>query len=761
MSLTNGLSSLASLPSPLPPAPELEVFVKSQWDTLFSVLEVFVPSVSAGSGDEKSFISTTELDHAITQLRRYLPDGASDDVARAYLSESIVSESGFQETIIRRFQSFVPPSDAKGLGFILSSLNTAVGSYLLTGYTSPIHTQDLATRTGIVLGWSTARLPLFRNIYRAFSGLAKQTWLATSAQLPRMLDFPAISKHIERNDSHEFKFHDFISPSAPTTLTTDVVIIGSGCGAGVTAAHLSRAGLKCLILEKSYHIPSTHFPMSASAAAVHTLERGGTLITDDASVLILAGSTFGGGGTVNWSASLQPQYAVRKEWASSGLDHFLGTEFQDCLDTVCHRMGVPKATEPHELGKIEHNFANKILLEGARRLGMAVEIVPQNTASNPHSCGSFCTYGCASVIKQGPANCWFPDAAAHGAEFIEGAFVEEVTFSQQDDIKVATGVKATWTSRDRKTTRELTILAKRVIVSAGTLNSPAVLLRSGLTNPHIGANLHLHPTCQVWSLWPHRTDPWEGPILTVAVTALEDQDGAYHGPKIEVVCSTLGYGIVGLPFRPQLSLSAAKDKQSIFATAIDYRLNNAKHGHSTSFISITRDADTGKVYIDRSDPTRRRIRIAYTPSERDRRHILEGQLAGARIAFMMGAKEIDTGNPHSTRWIRPSTLDHTISSDADAHSFTDWLSSVKALGLTSPDPMTMGSAHQMGTCRMSTSSRTGVVDSQGKVWGTEGLYVADASVFPSASGVNPMITTMGISEWIARAIARDVEDAKR
>jgi choline dehydrogenase-like flavoprotein len=39
------------------------------------------------------------------------------------------------------------------------------------------------------------------------------------------------------------------------------------------------------------------------------------------------------------------------------------------------------------------------------------------------------------------------------------------------------------------------------------------------------------------------------------------------------------------------------------------------------------------------------------------------------------------------------------------------------------------------------------------VWGTEGLYVADASVFPSASGVNPMVTNMAIADWISRGVA--------
>ena len=63
----------------------------------------------------------------------------------------------------------------------------------------------------------------------------------------------------------------------------------------------------------------------------------------------------------------------------------------------------------------------------------------------------------------------------------------------------------------------------------------------------------------------------------------------------------------------------------------------------------------------------------------------------------------------------------------------------------------------MSSCRMSSSAADGVVDARGKVWGVdEGLYVADASVLPSASGVNPMVSTMATAEGIARGVVRDL-----
>ncbi|RVX72691.1 hypothetical protein B0A52_04089 [Exophiala mesophila] len=763
-------TSLASLPSPLPEAPPGQVYTDEQWQTLFSILEVFVPDISTSHQDPAASIPPAQYDAARREVLRYAPPSSSPDLADAFLSEKLLSNPAFIAYVKRKFQIWVPPNDAKALGFILSSLNTKLGSLLMTGSKIPIHLQPLSARSLIVCKWSTARLAPLRAIYGSTSALARAAYTYSSSILISTIGYPDIPPQMERRPTYDFTFHDFTSSSTPTTLTTDVVIVGSGCGAGVTASHLARAGLRVLVLESAYHFPSTHFPMAAGEATENLYMNGGFFTSDDNTVGILAGSNFGGGGTVNWSASLQPQYAIRREWASAGLPHFTSPKFQDCLDTVCQRMGVPSLTDQESLAKIQHNFANQTLLEGARQAGMTVETVPQNTASRPHLCGR-CTFGCPSTTKQGPANHWFPDAAAHGAQFIQGCFVDHVIFDRLKDSskKTATGVQAIWTSRDRKTSRTLTINADRVIVAAGALNSPAVLQRSGLTNPHIGANLHLHPTASIWSVWKQRTNPWEGAILTVAATSLEDLDGYHHGPKIEVTCSVPGIGLLTHPWRASPTLDSSSSAAPLSA-ALAYKLNVAKFAHEMGFIVITRDQDTGRVYIDPSDPERRRIRVAYTPSTRDRANIWEGVLASLRIKYNMGAVEIDPGNPALDRFVRPSYANSTSPSPSESSeeetrriddaAFESWFRKLRDAAPSIHSSWMMGCAHQMGSCRMSSDHKSGVVDSRGRVWGTDRLYVADASTFPSASGVNPMVSTMGIAEWISRGIVKEIKVSK-
>ena len=119
---------------------------------------------------------------------------------------------------------------------------------------------------------------------------------------------------------------------------------------------------------------------------------------------------------------------------------------------------------------------------------------------NSHFCG-YCTLGCGTAEKQGPVVSFLPDAGKAGALFIEGFSAEKVLFGDNSGKKTAIGVKGTWCSKDSnggvsgtdRTSREVIINAKRTIISCGTLQSPLLLLRSGLTNPQIGRNLYLHP----------------------------------------------------------------------------------------------------------------------------------------------------------------------------------------------------------------------------------------------------------------------------
>ena len=256
--------------------------------------------------------------------------------------------------------------------------------------------------------------------------------------------------------------------------------MGSGPGGGVSAKNIAEAGHRVLVVDRGYYFPPSQLPMSQTGSSQHMFENGGALATDDGCMSLLAGSTWGGGGTINWSVALRPQDYVRKQWADEGLSLFGSEEYDECLDRVCEFVGV--GTDG-----VRHNHRNKLLLDASEKLGWKAFVVPQNTGNQEHDCGQ-CSLGCGSAVKKGPAVCWLPAAAEAGAQFMEGFTAERVTFGE--DGKTATGVDGLWVARDKdgsviapeeeRVKRRVQIRAKRVIVSSGSLRSPLLLASSGV-----------------------------------------------------------------------------------------------------------------------------------------------------------------------------------------------------------------------------------------------------------------------------------------
>jgi hypothetical protein len=354
---------------------------------------------------------------------------------------------------------------------------------VLTGSATLFHEQPVNIRITILEKWRLSYLPPLNAVYKSLTFAGKNVWLKTSPTFHQAAGIPKFPENYTRGEHYKYEFVQFSAGQEPDVIETDVVIVGSGCGGAVCAKNLAEAGHRVLVVDKGYYFSPSQLPMSEEAGGMHLFENGGAAITDDGSVPIIAGSTWGGGGTINWSASLQPQDFVRKEWAQDrGLFFFETAEFQNCLDRVCHRMGV-------SANHIRHNHGNELLLEGSRKLGYHAKAVPQNTGGTEHYCGH-CTMGCAAAGKQGPIITWLPDAGKAGAKFIEGFKIEKVLFDESSSSKVAIGVKGIWTSRNSsggldgpdsgRTIREVIVKAKKVIVSCGTLWSPVVLLNSGL-----------------------------------------------------------------------------------------------------------------------------------------------------------------------------------------------------------------------------------------------------------------------------------------
>ncbi|EED22370.1 long chain fatty alcohol oxidase, putative [Talaromyces stipitatus ATCC 10500] len=732
--------SYTPLDAPLFLTPHDPVFTDAQWDSLLSLCDVVIPALTTEKST-KSYqkrITTEEFESTLSSITANLKTPDAAQVARQFLEENVSSNPLFKEALRRTFSLYVPQEAKNGLSMILSALNTRAGSLLLTGSLTPVQNQSFDAREKVLNSWLTSRLPQLRQVARSVMLLSKRQWLVNSPTANQIIGFPRVPAYGKPAESFEYEFLQFPPGDGIETIETDVVIVGSGCGGGVAAKNLAEAGHRVIVVEKAYHYPSSYYPMTQSSAFAHMFEQGGNCITDDGYMAVVAGATWGGGGTVNWGASLQTQNYVRQEWADTGLPFFTSSEFQNSMDRVCQRMGVH--------AEYEQSFQNKITLEGSRKLGYNAQIIPTNSGNQPHYCGH-CTLGCHSGGKQGPAVSWLVDAAKAGAVFVEGFNAGKVLFKNVNGKKVASGIQGVWTSRDTHlgtsgrdvTRRKVQITAKKVIVSCGSLQSPLLLMRSGIKSSHLGRHLHLHPVLMASAIFEEETRPWDGDCLTTLVTDFENLDGHGHGLKIENVTMVPSMYLTTFPW----------------FDGLQYKKLAASMNHMAGFITLTRDKDSGRVY---PDPISGHPRVDYTISSFDRKHILEGLIAAAKIAYVSGATEFHTSYRDMPPFIRSKTpkteTEDDINNGVNDPEFQFWISEFRKRSPLVAEVGTAASAHQMGTCRMSNSPKNGVVDPDGQVWGTEGLYVADASVFPSASGVNPMVTNMAITDWNSRKLVK-------
>ncbi|KAI9740775.1 MAG: hypothetical protein M1818_004740 [Claussenomyces sp. TS43310] len=741
MAAMSEMKTIAPHASPLPEGPAKEYFTAGQWLALMSIMDTVIPSIHRESPTANNtlpqLVLTDKQYHAAVKRLKgaaVIPPAhlALDD----YLNEKPSDIPAFQDLLLRTLVLYSSEDTRRNTAALLSALNTRLGSLLLTGYGTPIHQQPISVRTAILDGWRQSYIPALRRCFKLMTAVGKQIYLKTSATFSGISGFPRAPSHYKPGHTFKYEFLQFPAAPHPEILEVDVVVVGSGCGGAVAAKNISEAGHQVLVVDKSYYYPPSHLPMSELQGGIHLFENGGVVTSDDASINVIAGSAWGGGGTINWSASLQTQDFVRKEWAEDrGLKFFGTSEFQASLDRVCGNMGV--GTD-----RVRHNHGNQKLLEGSRRLGYHAKVVPQNTGGKDHECGH-CALGCGAGQKQGPSEAWLPAAAKAGATFIEGFEVQRVLFEERGGVRKALGVEGLWKSRDchggvdgptsERIIRKVIVKAKRVVMACGTLRTPLVLLNSGLTNKHIGRNLHLHPVNFVVGVFKEEVRPWEGAMLTSVCTSFENLDEHGHGVKLEATCMLPSFCLSLMDWR----------------TGLDFKLQALKYRHTNAYIAIGRDRDTGRVY---PDPVTGQPKIDYSPSQFDRAHVMTGVLALAKVLYATGAEEIHAciggGEPFVCH------ADADTSACTDAH-FEAWLKSLEVEGNSTSKTM-YSCAHQMGTSRMSTSAAAGVVDPAGRVWGTEGLYVCDASVFPSASGVNPMVTNMAISDWTSRGISRDL-----
>ncbi|WP_165367361.1 FAD-dependent oxidoreductase [Phytoactinopolyspora endophytica] len=497
-------------------------------------------------------------------------------------------------------------------------------------------------------------------------------------------------------------------PSDGQTLECDVVVVGSGAGGGTIAGTLATQGKRVIVLEAAGYYSERDFRQTEHWANTHLYYGGGPTGTREGNVLLFAGTTLGGGTTINWQDWVLPTEHVRAEWASYGLDDVATAEWDRHMSAVMRRVNATP-------GCSDLNGPHKRLTEGAGKLGWVWRGATRNVDAQKYdpACAGYVHFGDVSGAKNGTLKTYLQDAYDHGARILTRTRAEEIITANGR----GTGVKATYTDPVTGERAAVTVLADDVVVACGALETPALLLRSSIGGPAVGKYLHVHPGNLILGEYEEEQEPWWGPPQAAMVHEFADKDG--NGYLLE--CSHFYTGT----WASLLGFNGGRDHKERMS-----RLRNM-----ALFLFILRDRGTGEVTIDENGKATHSYPF---DDELDVRHYYEGIGRLVRAHAEAGASRVHPAVRGIPPWNRGEDLE----------AFIEKLHEIP-VGV---EGYLAGSAHQMSSARMGSDPQTSVADQAGQLHDTRGVWIGDTSAFPTASGANPMASCMTFARRTAENI---------
>ena len=472
----------------------------------------------------------------------------------------------------------------------------------------------------------------------------------------------------------------------------DAVVVGSGASGSVMAYELARRDLSVAIVERGRKEDPQTFEHDERAMFARLYKYGGLQTAADHNSAIFQGCTVGGSTVINNAIWLRPDVGrVLREWEERGAP----------IDRTRLEAAYAELERALHVSPICTNVANpgaEIFLHGCNGSNTPGKWL-KNNRQRCTGCG-WCNYGCRYNRKTSMLVTYIPWAIARGVEIRD----------QVQDARIvvergrATGVEGT------RLGERVALQAEKVVVCAGAIGSSALLLQSGI-NPkgNVGKNLHALGGLFVTGDMGEVVDGFAG----IGLCCVAEPPGADY--------------VLESYFAPPLAFSVRLGGWllSHFDRAERYR------HFIDGGVMVGTDPKGGSVSLTliRKEP-----KIELRPSDNDIELLKEGLERMATIYFEAGAQRV-----------YPSTFKYIDLTRAT-------YKQVIQEQIKSVDDILFGSAHPQGGNVMNRDPAKGVVDESFKVYGVDGLYVADTSVWPSNIRANCQATAMAMSHYAAEKV---------
>ena len=486
----------------------------------------------------------------------------------------------------------------------------------------------------------------------------------------------------------------------PLVEEADAVIVGSGAGGAPMARRLARAGKNVLMVEEGGRFTVKDFNRDSYDMTKKMYRGMATMVTlGRPGIPLPLGKTYGGTTTINSGTCFRLPAKVSEHWRTEfGLVHLTDEYLQPFFDEVERTLHVEEVPWDTMSG------GNQVFAEGMKKLGYHGGPLRRNQIKCRGA--GVCALGCPNDAKRPMHLNYLPQAEEAGAQVWLHSKVDSILTVGGKAI----GVSGLFQNEEGRAPVRFSIRAKVVILAAGTIGTPHLLLRNRMANSsgHVGRHLRIHPSAKLVSFMDRDVKAWSGVPQAYYCDQFSDEGLMMEG--FFIAPSLLAFS---------LPASGARLKHYM-----------SEYNKMATFGVMVSDTSEGRV---RALPLNPDPIMTYELNRRDTESFVKGIKIAARIFFEAGAKKV-LPPVFGVEEIRsPDEIDRLL--DPARIQATD---------------LELIAFHPMGTCRMAADPRMGVVDGNLECHDVRHLFVADGSIFPSSLGVNPQESIMAFSEMAAQ-----------
>lgn len=477
----------------------------------------------------------------------------------------------------------------------------------------------------------------------------------------------------------------------------DVIVVGSGPAGSAVAREVSNSGASVIVLEEGRWFEPGDFPLGAfDSMSQGYRDMSSSVVIGRALMPYVQGRMVGGSSPINGAICWRLPKDVHDEWIDADpalADALPWPALEAITDELEQRLNVAP-TDPAVAGR-----KNELMARGAEALGLEHRPIRRNVTA----CEGLgrCLQGCPKGRKNSTDRTLLADAEARGAAVASSIEVTRIMLERGRAI----GVEGRSAAGGR-----VRVLANRaVVLAASAIQSPVLLLRSGLDHGPVGRHFQCHPGVSISGRFAEPIRMWEG--------------------------ATQGHEVIGLR-RERLKFEALGFDLAVLASRLPgvgraFAKNVHEIAHHVDWGVAVRAETEGRVRSFRGRPL-----VCFTPGDRDVARFRRGLRVMGEMMLAAGAQHVASG----VRGVKA-----TMSS-------VEELVELEQQGPSSASAYLGAITHMFGTCRMGSDPQRSVVRPDFRHHGVDRLYVADSSVFRSNLGVNPQIPIMAIATLCGRRI---------